>query len=127
MHNHNPEFPELNPYPYQPVPVAMEKTSPGFALASVVCGVLGIIMVAFTLMQVANGNQNDSMIPEKLQEIMGIFGLILIVGSGAVAIIGISLNKSRVACGVILGLMSLPIVIALWLLTVLSFTALGID
>lgn len=124
MYNHSPEFPEMNPYPYQQAPVAV-KPSPGFALAAAISGVLGIIMVIFILMQVANGNQNNS-IPEKLQEIIGLFGLILVVVSGVLATIGISLNKGRVACGAILGVMSLPIVIALWLLAVLSFTALGI-
>lgn len=125
MPNRGPEFPVNNPYPYQQVPTAV-KSSPGFALAAAISGVLGIIMVIFILMQVANGSQNDSVLPEKLQEIIGLMGLFLVVGSGVLAVIGISLNKSRVACGAILGVMSLPMVIALWLLAVLSFTALGI-
>jgi hypothetical protein len=125
MSNNYPEFHGNNPYPYHPMPVA-GKSSFGFALAAIIAGALGITMVAFVLMQMVNGTQNDSFIPIKLQEIIGLIGLLLTVGSGVLAVIGIFLNKSRVACGVILGVMSLPIMITLWILAVLSFTALGI-
>lgn len=125
MHNPNQHFPGPHPYPYQPMPVT-QKTSFGLALSAAISGVVGIAMTIFIFSLAVSGNQGASSSTVALQEIAGLVGLLLVIGSGVLSSIGIIMNKSRIACIVILGLMSLPIMIALWLLTVLLFTALGI-
>lgn len=125
MHNPNQQFPGHYPYPYQPMPVP-QKYSFVLALSAGISGALGIILVILILSQMVTGSQGSSNSTVALQEIMGFIGLLLVLASGGLATIGIARNQSRAACIAILAVMAFPIMISLFLLTVLVFTFLGI-
>lgn len=125
MHNPNQQFPGHHPYPYQPMPVP-QKYSFVLALSAGISGALGIILVILILSQMVTGSQGSSNSTVALQEIVGFIGLLLVLASGGLATIGIARNQSRAACIAILAVMAFPIMISLFLLTVLVFTFLGI-
>lgn len=128
MYQNSQENPMNNynqPGMYNPNTVKV-KTSLGLAIAAGIAGVVGIFMVLFVLVNMASGTQDGFLFSTAVQNTIGLTGLILIILSPILALFGIVLNKSRIACGIIFGVMSLPTMIALWLLAVLGMTALGI-
>lgn len=110
-------------YNQPPVP---GKTHFGLALAAGLSGALGVVLSLLIFGIMVSGNSEDSILGWDSHGISLFATAMLIVIGSLLALVGIISNKARTACIVILGIMGLPTMIALWLITVFIFTILGI-
>lgn len=116
----------FNGYPGYNQPPIATKPQFGLALASGITGLAGIVFSLFLFSLMVSGTSGDTIFAQDSQGISLFIGLLLIVVGAVLALLGIISNKCRTVCIIILVVLGFPTAIALFLLTVLMFTFLGI-